>query len=1400
MGWLATGGGWRVRHTVVPPFGLPCSPSFSLGSYLALLCASPSLPDSLDFHLFIPLLTSNIPILLLLLHLPCALQGTCMSTTEESEVVDLSLEFSGLSISVRGSPRSATRFVQGLASSSAHHSAASSSGPEPSTIQPAEASFESAVPAGAVRPSSSTTSETRSSILASFPFLPAIWRVEAETQLTSSKYTGEYRASRAWTAGHWARATDRGRVSSPNRSETISLDSGVWSGATIATSLVASPHRSGSIKQLDGLRGRTPFVTHSHLCLRRGSTWRLLGVNSLPLSRSNGGWNFQPTTGLQAMCPGDGSRRCPRRWRGFILGPHRASQTVWTFAMRSQRLLLRRGLSKWTGGVCRGSDWPIGGGDSACRPHGEHGRCRTTSTGGWRRASGHFGRCFNRLGGATSPIQYGGSSLGVGSHLPPRRAYLGSHDRRIGASCMELGPRSRVWRTSCLLLSSRRGGSSGDSKICKSSSSSKSRFWYSRRKGAAKERSDSETKGHCCHSGSLLGTNVSHVASPGPRSQGTIPENREDGTSTGQRGRQVISIAPATWRITYEWITFCTGDSSGSSERDAAPEKYHTEDSRERCGHFVLPAESGGGTGGRTGAFGRQRGPDKSRADAEPSTFIPGVSTCFRGQHGGSRSSFTGALQQGSTREDEATTRTSSSQRHLFQCSLLLHGQADAACETSQLSSSGAGPQRCDSNPIHREVWGIRPLPRHRQHHVAGGADHGLPSGRQRPSRKRCSLPLGSVPGTNRDRWWKDGGGSASCTDRGAPSWCLQHAKPSEQFQEPGLCTNVRPKVDHQCSLLHEGTRCNHHQAGRVHRRQEGAGRQATAAKSQESTKEAKSRVEKASGGRRGTRMSSHLHAPELSFKKPAKDLFSATTTVPKILAAFPRWILSSRTAFGALLAKTFHIQRSEAKTPASVAFPLPLADFNLFKRSGPKLSKRQWTCLLRKRMRHIVIVALNYLHGFSSQEQLPLLGRRPNSSQRLAHERLWSLIATCETPGTDSIPLVPGRSGTEFIARLSELESFASSSPLLAEEFYGGGPKDLAPTKLGTVAKTADSMPFEPYSNLNSERIKLVGAGSWPLADFLQDELWLPYVEPKILNHDLDLRAAIGPNLNLEDRDENLKLALLWDSKGLLSLSRSPPHKGAFTRVFNARKDKLVDRQIGDRRYQNFCERSIRGPSKHLPGGYLLTGLIVPQGCIIRGSITDRKDFYHQASATYERAQTNCLPFNYSHEELKDTNALKDLLELEKSAPRGRENVGDKLGFKPKSILGSEVNEFYPNFRSLLQGDHLGVEFALSAHDSLLTDAGLLNYDQKIQGGVGFPSGPIYQGLCIDDFFILAVEPGGCKEEESEATKILEVATKEYKQHGVLGSIEKDVKASRHFKVIGAEINASETAVSELS
>lgn len=349
--------------------------------------------------------------------------------------------------------------------------------------------------------------------------------------------------------------------------------------------------------------------------------------------------------------------------------------------------------------------------------------------------------------------------------------------------------------------------------------------------------------------------------------------------------------------------------------------------------------------------------------------------------------------------------------------------------------------------------------------------------------------------------------------------------------------------------------------------------------------------------------------------------------------------------------------------------------------------------------------------------------------------------------------------------------------------------PKDL-------LKKAEDFPQLRPYKSLDAGRLKLSGKGMWPLQDFLDGPLWLPYVEPAFLLHHESINGLPVPALHLEDQQEYERLAWRWEELGLLRLHEAPYTEGAYVRVFNCHKTALCDRQIGDRRFGNHSERHLGGPSRHLPQTPLLTALHVAPGGGLRGSVTDRRDFYHQCRVTSERAASNLVPFSFPVECFRNTSALEELAERRRGEKvRDRDVAGDKLGMEiavPKDLEGLAA---YPAFGALYQGDHLGVEFALGGHEGLLCREGLLLPHQRLQGRALLPWSSTWQALIIDDFFVVSHQDCRCPKEDSEAFGLLQKARAAYKKHELEGSEEKDVVAEDLFKAGGAEVDSREDA-----
>ena len=126
-------------------------------------------------------------------------------------MVELSLEFQGLQISIRGNFAASVDFVRQVAGLQGGLVSTSSSVPA-SSWSLVGSSPRQSVP------------ETRASIEASFPVIPAHFRLlSSDLGSSSLRISAEDRIQRVWTAGCWVKAKLQGRVQSPNRTPVIDL-------------------------------------------------------------------------------------------------------------------------------------------------------------------------------------------------------------------------------------------------------------------------------------------------------------------------------------------------------------------------------------------------------------------------------------------------------------------------------------------------------------------------------------------------------------------------------------------------------------------------------------------------------------------------------------------------------------------------------------------------------------------------------------------------------------------------------------------------------------------------------------------------------------------------------------------------------------------------------------------------------------------------------------------------------------------------------------------------------------------------------------------------------------------------------------------------------------------------
>ncbi len=528
--------------------------------------------------------------------------------------------------------------------------------------------------------------------------------------------------------------------------------------------------------------------------------------------------------------------------------------------------------------------------------------------------------------------------------------------------------------------------------------------------------------------------------------------------------------------------------------------------------------------------------------------------------------------------------------------------------------------------------------------------------------------------------------------------------------------------------------------------------------------------------------------------KRVPVDPFSQTFSVHRWCSNLVTSVFRSRTSFASFVRYAIHLPR-DSRVSSSPVFPIPLPFVGAFDRMPSGLSKRHRLKTHFRRAVVVVVLALNFWWSGNRFISTDLLRRSLSPSQKQIVRRVIDFI---QVDG----PMIPfpvvsaGRRFPQLIARLSELSSALTDLGVQGSTYsrsFDGRPSEVCQRN-----EARDEL--IPYRSLDADRLKLVGNGSWNPIPFLEDDLCMAFTNPDALLYSCDYSDIALPLLS-DSPEEVLKLCLKWDDLDLLYLH---PHDvpslfpQQCIKIFNCFKDKQQDRQIGDRRGRNHCETSVFGPSKSLPSGSDLTEIFLDAASQrLHLSITDRKDFYHQFAVTPTRALSNTLHCGLPVDLLRDTKAYAAFVDRFAKKSGGRTSIGDGLlqhGRFPE--VGRKAPEvLFPSFKSILQGDHGGVEYACQAHVGLLQSYGLLSHGNRLVANRPFRGSCLLEGLVIDDYFSIGISHKD--DAASPDVGCFDAAQHAYKEHSLLGSPLKDIRGARQGKVIGAAINASEDALS---
>ena len=336
-------------------------------------------------------------------------------------------------------------------------------------------------------------------------------------------------------------------------------------------------------------------------------------------------------------------------------------------------------------------------------------------------------------------------------------------------------------------------------------------------------------------------------------------------------------------------------------------------------------------------------------------------------------------------------------------------------------------------------------------------------------------------------------------------------------------------------------------------------------------------------------------------------------------VSALPRLLRSAKTPFSHFMLSTLPLCRDSTLAVSSALFPLPVPYPGLFRQQARCSSSRAYLRLCQRKCVHFAIMALNYLRAGCKHVSLEGLRRPSSPIQVQAYARIGMLVRACSRHTACA-----GRKGLRTAARLQEVLAFMSRSGLCAGMYAADG---ASPGESAFVPHTEWGVDVScPIPSLRSRG----------------------FLAPMGLLQLLSVRT--GPSFSSSLR--------FGTCHGLLGLTVGPLPDRCPTRVFGAFKAPGKQRQIGDRRGVNSLEARVLGPSRWLPAGPLLALLHVPRHKCLVGSLTDRKDFYHQAAITQERATSNAVGRVFKLGDFEGTAAHADFIAAlaeEKRRPRSK-------------------------------------------------------------------------------------------------------------------------------------------------
>ena len=208
------------------------------------------------------------------------------------------------------------------------------------------------------------------------------------------------------------------------------------------------------------------------------------------------------------------------------------------------------------------------------------------------------------------------------------------------------------------------------------------------------------------------------------------------------------------------------------------------------------------------------------------------------------------------------------------------------------------------------------------------------------------------------------------------------------------------------------------------------------------------------------------------------------------------RRILASRTSFSYYLSKTITLCRGSRSGPSTALFPIPVPVMGLWEVGLKKMNSASRKLQAQRKLLHLAVVALNFLHGRSPLSSFGLLQRRPAQH----HVEVFARLMACVLSNEVTIARC-GRKSFQFGAGLKELYQ------VLREEGLGERSKyHQLSSDVPVALHNDEAEELRPYRPLEAARLKITGKGQWDCVPYISDLFYMPFLEPKFNQFDVEV------------------------------------------------------------------------------------------------------------------------------------------------------------------------------------------------------------------------------------------------------------------------------------------------------